>query len=283
MVGYEHYARKVHPWNCAAVPVHAPTGQVLGVIDVTGGPVVASAVVMSLVRATVAAVEAELARVAAERATREQPADRAHRAVDLDLMPRLRVLSTGPTVRVGGVDVRLSLRHAEILLLLARHPAGLSADELAVLLSEQMLSDVTVRAEVSRLRRIVGPLLSESRPVPADLVAAHGRRPGARAARGRRHRGRAVELPAARCSRGRSRPGVERAREELSAELRAAVLASPLPGVVSRWVASDEGADDWQAWERLAWLAPRGTPAHVQAVGRLDLLGRRLGAPPRRR
>ena len=64
VVGYEHYARKVHPWSCAAVPVHAPTGQVLGVIDVTGGPVVASAVVMSLVRATVAAVEAELARVA---------------------------------------------------------------------------------------------------------------------------------------------------------------------------------------------------------------------------
>ena len=76
---------------------------------------------------------------------------------------RLRVLST-PTVHISGVDVRLSLRHAEILLLLARHPAGLSADELAVLLSEHELSDVTVRAEVSRLRRLVGPLLSESRP-----------------------------------------------------------------------------------------------------------------------
>ncbi|WP_426593598.1 transcriptional regulator [Cellulomonas sp. McL0617] len=281
VVGYEHYARKVHPWNCAAVPVHAPTGQVLGVIDVTGGPVVASPVVMSLVRATVAAVEAELARVAADRTTRSSRLI-VRTGSDLDLMPRLRVLSTGPMVRVGGVDVRLSLRHAEILLLLARHPVGLSADELTVLLSEQLLSDVTVRAEVSRLRRIVGPLLSESRPyrltaslrTDADLVrellaagdieAALSSYPG-------------PVLPRSVA------PGIERARDELSAELRAAVLASSLPGVVSRWVASDEGADDWQAWERLAWLAPRGTPAHVQAVGRLDLLGRRLDAPPHRR
>jgi hypothetical protein len=279
VVGYEHFARKVHPYSCAAVPVHAPTGEVLGVIDVTGGPVVASAVVASLVRATVAAIEAELARVAAERTARsgrliERPDG------GLDVMPRLRVLSSAPTVRVGSVDVRVSLRHAEILLLLARHPAGLTADELAVQLSEQMLSDVTVRAEVSRLRRIVGPLLSESRPyrltarlrTDMDLV---------------RDLLSAGDIDAAlTCYRApvlaRSvAPGVERAREELLSEMRAAVLASPVPGPVTRWVASDEGADDWQAWERLAWLAPRGTPAHAQATGRLDLLGRRLG--PRRR
>lgn len=281
VVGYEHYARKVHPWNCAAVPVHAPTGQVLGVLDVTGGPVVASAVVMSLVRATVAAVEAELARIAAEQTTRSSRLI-VRSGGDLDVMPRLRVLSTAPTVRVGGVDARLSLRHAEILLLLARHPVGLSADELAVLLSDQMLSDVTVRAEVSRLRRIVGPMLSESRPyrltsplrtdvdlvrellAAGDIEAALSNYPGNVLARS-------------------VAPGVERVREELSADIRAAVLASSLPGVLSRWVSSDEGSDDWQAWERLAWLAPRGTPAHVQAVGRLDLLGRRLGAPPDRR
>ena len=275
VVGSEHFARKVHPWNCAAVPVHAPSGRVLGVLDVTGGPVVASSVVMSLVRATVAAVEAELARVAGARGGRLIVRSRGDTAV----LPRLRVLTAGSaSVRVAGVDTRLSLRHAEILLLLARHPGGLSADELAVLLSEQMLSDVTVRAEVSRLRRIVGPLLSESRPyrltaslrtdaelvhemlAAGDIDAALANYPGPVLARS-------------------VAPGVERIREELSADLRAAVLASPLPGVVSRWVASDEGADDWQAWERLAWLAPQGTPAHVQAVGRLDLLVGRLGAP----
>lgn len=278
VVGFEHYARKVHPFSCAAVPVHAPTGQVLGVIDVTGGPVVASPVVMSLVRATVAAVEAELARVAGERTTRSSRLI-VRTGADLELIPRLRVLTASPTVRVGGVDVRVGLRHAEILLLLARHPAGLSAEELAVLLSGQMLSDVTVRVEISRLRRIVGPLLSESRPyrlterlrTDADLVrelVAVGNLDAALSS-----------YPGPVLLRSVA-PGVERVRDELSADLRAAVLASSLPGAVSRWVASDEGADDWQAWERLTWLAPRGTPAHVQAVGRLDLLGRRLGVPP---
>ncbi|MEZ0447709.1 transcriptional regulator [Cellulomonas sp. ICMP 17802] len=269
VVGGEHYARKVQPWNCAAVPVHSPTGQVLGVLDVTGGPAVASALVMSLVRATVAAVEAELARVAPRlsRGARFAPAP-----------TRLRVLDT-PMLHVGGSDVRLSLRHAEILLLLARHPGGLSADELAVLLSEHELSDVTVRAEVSRLRRIVGPLLSESRPyrltgplrTDADRVQellAAGDPDSALAS-----------YPGSVLPRSVA-PGVERIREDLSSDLRAAVLACSLPGVVGRWVASDEGADDWQAWERLAWLAPRGTPVHARAVGRLDLLGRRLGPPP---
>ncbi|WP_028045635.1 helix-turn-helix domain-containing protein [Cellulomonas sp. URHE0023] len=276
VVGYEHFARKVHPFSCAAVPVHAPSGQVLGVVDVTGGAIVASAVVMSLVRAAVAAVEAELGRLALERtAGGGRLVVRPEGAADA--MPALRVLCARPTVRIGSVDVRVSLRHAEILLLLARHPDGLSADELAVLLSEQTISDVTVRAEVSRLRRIVGPLLSESRPyrltarlrtdidLVRDLLAG-----GEVNAALSTYRNRVLARSVA--------PGVERAREELSTEVRAAILATPEPGPVSRWVASDEGSDDWQAWERLARLAPRGTPAHVQALGRLDLLARRLGA-----
>ncbi|GEK22016.1 GAF domain-containing protein [Cellulomonas xylanilytica] len=271
VVETEHYARKVQPWNCTAVPIHAASGQVLGVLDVTGGSMVASGLVMSLVRATVAAVEAELARVA-------PPTDK-HPVIVLSgtTTARLRVLTT-PTVHISGTDVRLSLRHAELLLLLARHPAGLSADELAVLLSEHELSDVTVRAEVSRLRRLVGPLLSESRPyrltaplrTDVDMVHALLDTGDVDAA--------LTAYPGPVLPRSVA-PGVERIRDELAADVRAAVLASPLPGVVSRWLASDAGADDWQAWERLAWLAPKGSPVHVRAVGRLDLLGHRLGAP----
>jgi hypothetical protein len=294
VVGTEHFARRVQPWNCAAAPVHGPSGQVLGVLDVTGGSVVASALAMSLVRATVAAVEAELARAAgADRSGHAGPpaAGRARHAAGaafaagMSMMPpsvppvgpaaRLRVLGTGePVLRLGGAPVRLSLRHAEILLLLAAHPAGLSADELAVLLSAHDLSDVTVRAEVSRLRRSVGPLMSASRPyrltapVPtdADLVRSlldAGDTSGALAS-----------YPGPVLARSVA-PGVERLRDELTSDVRAAVLASRTPDVVSRWLASDEGSDDWQAWEHLAWLSPRGTPAHARALGRLDLLTRR--------
>ncbi len=59
--GAEHLSRPVTPWSCAAVPVHDPdTRAVVGVLDLTGGPDVAGPHGLALVRATVAAVEAEL-------------------------------------------------------------------------------------------------------------------------------------------------------------------------------------------------------------------------------
>src|SRR4029450_8973726 len=59
--GSEHFRRPAQPWSCSAAPVHAPvTGVLLGAIDVTGGDHVASPHVLTLVRATVAAVESEL-------------------------------------------------------------------------------------------------------------------------------------------------------------------------------------------------------------------------------
>lgn len=50
-------------------------------------------------------------------------------------------------------------RHTEILLSLALHPVGRSAAELAQDLFADAARVVTVRAEMSRLRRILGPLL----------------------------------------------------------------------------------------------------------------------------
>ena len=71
----EHYNTVVHPWSCSAVPVRDPdSGQLLGIVDITGGASIASPYALALVRATVRAVEAELAiRMAAanERAWRE--------------------------------------------------------------------------------------------------------------------------------------------------------------------------------------------------------------------
>ena len=69
-----------------------------------------------------------------------------------------------PTVRVSGATGswthRPSPRHAEILALLAAHPDGLSA----AAMSEQLFGTndrtVTVRAEMSRLRRSLGGVLS---------------------------------------------------------------------------------------------------------------------------
>ncbi|WP_157875772.1 GAF domain-containing protein, partial [Streptacidiphilus griseoplanus] len=57
----EHFSRAVHPWSCAAAPLHDPrTGALLGVLDVTGGDHVAAPQALALVRAAAAAAEAEL-------------------------------------------------------------------------------------------------------------------------------------------------------------------------------------------------------------------------------
>jgi GAF domain len=75
----------------------------------------------------------------------------------LDLAgPRAQVRVTGAT---GSWARGVSPRHAEILLALAGHRAGRSAAELAADLFGDPTRTVTVRAEISRLRRALGPVL----------------------------------------------------------------------------------------------------------------------------
>jgi hypothetical protein len=77
-------------------------------------------------------------------------------------------------------------------------------------------------------------------------------------------------------------PGVEQVRDALASDVRAAVLHATDPVVLERWLDREEGAEDWQAWERLVSVTPPGSAAHARAAGRLDLLVRRLGAGPAR-
>lgn len=69
--------------------------------------------------------------------------------------------------QIGGT-VELSPRHSEILTLLVLHPEGLTGRELAVEIYGSNVKDVTIRAEMSRLRRLLGCLLVAS---PYRLVA----------------------------------------------------------------------------------------------------------------
>lgn len=75
--------------------------------------------------------------------------------VDLDGEPRLEVSGS-----CGSWSRQLSARHVEILLaLVAAGPAGRTATELAQDLFDDSARAVTVRAEMSRLRRLVGSLM----------------------------------------------------------------------------------------------------------------------------
>lgn len=75
----------------------------------------------------------------------------------------------------GSWSHALTPRHAEIMVALLLHPAGRSAAELAADLFADDTRVVTVRAEMSRLRRVLGPVLRHrpyrvAESVDTDLV-----------------------------------------------------------------------------------------------------------------
>jgi hypothetical protein len=83
--------------------------------------------------------------------------------VRLEALGRRRALLS----QIGG-NVELSPRHSEILTLLMLQPNGLSSDELALQIYGSDVQSVTIRAEMSRLRKLLGCLLLAK---PYRLVA----------------------------------------------------------------------------------------------------------------
>lgn len=156
--GAEHFSVPVQEWNCVAAPVHDPvTGAVIGVIDVTGGERVAAPFALSMVKSVVAAVESEL-RV--RTLTGNAPAVTVATGAELLVLDGDRYFW-----RTGSAPaLRLSRRHAEILVLLGEYPDGLGTEEIATMLADDGIDPVTVRAEISRLRRDLGADLVASRP-----------------------------------------------------------------------------------------------------------------------
>ena len=272
----EHYRRTAQPWSCSAAPVHDPmTGVLLGTIDVTGGDHVASPHVLTLVRATVAAVESEL-RWQHREQVQHGPARRLPPPLQR-LAPRLEVLGRERarlTLPSGPLD--LSLRHSELLLLLAEAAVAGEGRTTAQLAAECHAGDaaaVTVRAELSRLRRVVGADLVGSRPyrllgrVDTDLDQV--RRLLARGSVGS-----ALERYPGAVLPGSHSPGVAVARERVAALLRQAVLRSRRPELLLRYAQLPEARDDVVVWQTcLEWL-PLSSPRRAAIATHLLRLRR---------
>lgn len=269
ILGPEHFVSSVHEWNCAAAPVHDPaTGELLGAIDVTGGPAAAAPFALAAVRSVVAAVELQLGSAAVDLA-----------APHHDRHTGWLTVLDGPHWRPPqGQAVTLSPRHAEILLLLDAHPEGLSASELAVLLSADDLGSVTVRAEISRLRRELGDVIG-ARPyrLTAPLESDVGR------VRDLVDQGDLSSAIGALGGGGllasSSAPGVTALFEELCVDIRSRVIAGADPAALSAWTSSPHGRDDTAAWQRLAAVLPPDSPQSAVAAGRVRLADRRYGRP----
>lgn len=270
--GSEHYARIVHPWNCTAVPVHDPTsGALLGAIDLTGGSRVAAPETLALVRATAVAVENQLALLRLTGPARDAaPAEQAAAA-------RLSVLGADrPRWHSGSGAAPLTGRHADILVLLIRHPEGLSADHLAMLLDDKDLDVVTIRAEMSRLRRVIGSSYIASRPyrllapVASDMGdVLDALQAGDVAAALNAYSGALLPQSVS--------PAVGRLRTELMTSLRGAVLAGGNLGLLRRWLELPDGRDDRRGWKLLHDHAEADPVARAGARGHLAGLDSDLG------
>ncbi|MFC9810725.1 GAF domain-containing protein [Streptomyces virginiae] len=263
--GAEHFSRRVHPWTCAAAPVRDPrTGGVLGAVDITGGDGLAHPHSLAFVRAVARAAEDRLALLdGGPQTTRDT----------------LTALGRDEALLVtGGRRVRLGRRHSEIMALLAQHPEGLSGEELAIALYEdESVSPVTLRAEMSRLRALLGTAAPLSRPyrtagpLHADFTALT-RRLAAGAVSAALHHYPGPLLPAS------TAPGVVRLRRRIEDQARAALIARADAGLLADWVCRAWGADDPEVWRALAAaLPPEGRPA---ALARVRALDRELGARP---
>jgi hypothetical protein len=278
--GSEHYRRPVQPWSCSAAPVHDPlTGVLLGAIDVTGGDHVASPHVLTLVRATAAAAESELRWLQRDHPVRRSPSAAPGRPVVpvLEVLGRDRARLTTPA---GAQE--LSLRHSELLVLLAEAAAagqGRTAEQLAAECHAGDAAPVTVRAELSRLRRLVGDQLVGSRPYRLlGPVRTDAQEVGRLVARGEvgpaldRYRG--ALLP------GSVAPGVRAARERLADLLRSAVLASARPDLMLRYSELPEAAGDLALWQACLAVLPAGSARRSAAAAQVQRL--RSGGARRR-
>ncbi|MER6446452.1 GAF domain-containing protein [Streptomyces venezuelae] len=263
--GAEHFSRRAHPWTCAAAPVRDPrTGGLLGAVDITGGDSLAHPHSLGFVRAVARAAEAQLTLLAADP---PPPGD------------TLAALGQDEAVLVtAGRRIRLGRRHSEIMALLAHHPEGLSGEELAIALYEdESVSPVTVRAEISRLRALLGSSAPLSRPyrtagpLAADFTALTRQLAAGAVSAALRHYPGPL-LPAS------TAPGIVRLRRRIEDQARAAVIARADAGLLTDWVCGPWGADDPEAWRALAAaLPPERRPAALAHVRALD---RELGVRP---
>jgi GAF domain-containing protein len=175
---------------------------------------------------------------------------------------------------VDGRQTELRPRLAEILALLSARPEGMNAGTLCADLHGDEGSPSSVRVEVSRLRKLLGPWIDTDLyrltcDVETDVRRVEGLlRTGAVREAAEAYTG--PLLP------GSEAPGIVDAREQLEAWLHQAVMTSGDPDALWAWVNTPTGRDDLSAWKRLLASLEFRDPRRSLCAARVGELRRSL-------
>lgn len=272
----EHFAESVVPWSCSAVPIHHPEDQrVIGVLDITGDQDAVLPVILPLLQATAAAMQAELH----ARRLDELLSTHTH-AVSIPvtgLASTMRFLGRDRATceRPGKEPVTFSPKHSEILALLSAEPGGYTAEALAEKLYGGGGSPVTIRAEITRLKKTlkdhamdldVESMPYRLTPQPETDV----KRVMAFISRGA-HRVALAKYPGPLLP-GSTSPGVELLRSRLAGHLREVMLQDASVDVLLDYARTPEACDDQEVWEACLRLLPPRSPKRTEVVLHIEQL-----------
>lgn len=173
-------------------------------------------------------------------------------------------------IETGDGALELSRRHSEILVVLALQAEATDADHLAREIYGENGNPVTARAEVSRLRRILGERLPRGElqlagPIDADFLAVES-------LMGEGHLGEALERYRGALLPGSRVPLLVETRERLDLGLRDAALHSHDRKPMALWLETPSGRDDVVACRTLISQLSEGDPLRVRLLTRLRRL-----------
>jgi hypothetical protein len=187
---------------------------------------------------------------------------------------RLKLLGSGqPIAVVAGREIALTLRRAEVLALLLLHPSGLTAEQLMLQLYGDEGNPTTVRAEMHRLRNLLGVGILDTKPyrIIADVS---GDVTDVQAAVRLGELPKALDLYAGPLLGRSDAPALRAERDELDATLRRAVLDSGDADLVWRFAQTPTGAEDLEVFEVLERALPSSDHRRPAVTARLDRLAR---------
>jgi hypothetical protein len=192
---------------------------------------------------------------------------------------RLRLLGAGATARLANGPAEHGLRSLELIGLLAMHPDGLTAEQLALALYGESGKAVTIRAQIHRVRTRLGGRAITTQPyrlaIPVDADWLEVKR---LVAGGRPHR--ALEAYPGPLLPASDAPAIVDERALLGESLRRSILTTADPELLWRWLSHPAGADDLAAARTLVNVLPAGDPRRAAATAAAAAAARRTAAVP---